>query len=266
MDDNQFRMLLDHLGYSWDGYRKVRKGVKKRIHRQMQRLGCRDIMAYLNLLEDQPALRQESEWLLTVSISRFFRDRRLWEMLERQFLPDILATLPPKMKVWSAGCAGGEEVYSFKIIWERLAKAGHRLPELDVLATDRHPQYLGRARRGVYPVSSLREVPFDMRALFFEPLGGGKQFVIRDALRGNICWQTHDVFTAPPGCKFNIVFLRNSVLTYYRPERQKKMLPSVLNALAPAGLFIIGCHETLPGTIPVLVPLALLPYVFRKRS
>jgi chemotaxis protein methyltransferase CheR len=218
------------------------------------------------MLEAAPALRQESECLLTVSISRFFRDRRLWQMLERQVLPDILARLPLKMRVWSAGCAGGEEVYSFKIIWERLARAAHRVPELVVLATDRHPQYLDRARRGIYPASSLREVPADIRALFFEPYGGGKQFVIRDELRENIRWQIHDVFTDPPGCEFNVVFLRNSVLTYYHPERQKKVLPGILNALAPAGLFIIGCHETLPGAAAALVPLAPLSYVFKKKS
>ncbi len=68
MDDAQFRKLLEFLGYSWAGYRRVRKGVKKRIHRHMQRLGCRDINAYLNLLENQADFRYECELLMTVSI------------------------------------------------------------------------------------------------------------------------------------------------------------------------------------------------------
>ena len=86
MDDAQFRKLLEFLRYSRAGYRRVRKGVKKRIHRHMQQLGCRDITAYLNLLENQTDYRYECELLMTVSISRFFRDRRLWQMLESQII------------------------------------------------------------------------------------------------------------------------------------------------------------------------------------
>ena len=111
MDDIQFKLLLDRLGYSWAGYRKVRKGVKKRIRRHMRRLGCRDIIAYLNLLQVQSDSRQECELLMTVPISRFFRDRRLWLMLENRWLPDILAGNHSQIAVWSAGCACGEEVY-----------------------------------------------------------------------------------------------------------------------------------------------------------
>ncbi len=116
MDDDQFRKLLEYLDYSWRGYRKVRKGVKKRIRRHMQQLYCRDISAYLKVLERQPVRRQECELLMTVSISRFFRDRRLWEMLENRWLPDIIAKNLKALKVWSAGCGCGQEPYSFKIV------------------------------------------------------------------------------------------------------------------------------------------------------
>ena len=81
MDDDQFRLLLDYLGYSWRGYRRVRKGVKKRIRRHMQQLGCRHIPSYLNMLTLQAETRQECEMLMTVPISRFFRDRHIWQML-----------------------------------------------------------------------------------------------------------------------------------------------------------------------------------------
>ena len=107
MDDDQFRKLLEYLDYSWSGYRKVRKGVKKRICRHMQQLGCRNTPDYLHVLDQQENRRQECELLMTVSISRFFRDRRLWQMLEHQWLPAMIAKNPSKMKVWSAGCAAG---------------------------------------------------------------------------------------------------------------------------------------------------------------
>ena len=65
MDDNQFRKLLEYLDYSWRGYRKVRKGVKKRIRRHMHQIYCRDISDYLKVLDRDPVRRQECELLMT---------------------------------------------------------------------------------------------------------------------------------------------------------------------------------------------------------
>ncbi len=90
MDDQQFRQLLNLFGFSWKGYRKVRKGVKKRINRHMKELGCRNMAAYLAELEKEDEARQHCELLLTVSISRFFRDREFWRTLEKKLLPELI--------------------------------------------------------------------------------------------------------------------------------------------------------------------------------
>ena len=264
MDDSQFKILLDYLDYSWSGYRRVRKGVKKRVRRHMQQLGCKNLMNYLKLLEAEPETRRECEWLMTVSISRFFRDRRLWEMLENRWLPEVIAKHPDELKVWSAGCACGEEVYSFKIIWDMLGKRFEHLPVLDLLATDRHPQYLERARNGIYNRSSLKEVAPDWRAILFEIRKSGRQYLVKDHLKSRIRWLHHNLSTGPPGRDFNIIFLRNNVLTYYQKDAQKDVLTGILNSLSPEGLFIIGCHETLPHRHPSLRPMAELSYVFTK--
>lgn len=266
MDDDQFRKILDHLGYCWAGYRKVRKGVKKRICRHMQQLGCRNTPDYLHVLDQQENRRQECELLMTVSISRFFRDRRLWQMLEHQWLPAMIAKNPSKMKVWSAGCAHGEEAYSFKIVWEQLGKYIVPMPQLEILATDRQPRYLERARSGIYKLSSLKEVSPESRDTFFSSRKSAKQFVIKAVLKSNIHWEIHHLLTDPPGSDYNIIFLRNNVLTYYRKEAQTRALSGILNCLSPGGLLIIGCRETLPLTTPLLNPMLPFPYVFQKKE
>lgn len=78
--------------------------------------------AFLAELEQNDETRHGCELLMTVSISRFFRDRRFWETLEKTLLPDIIQRQRPyeKISVWSAGCACGDEVYSFMIVWDRL--------------------------------------------------------------------------------------------------------------------------------------------------
>ena len=117
MDDDQFRQLLDSFDFSWSGYRKVRKGVKKRVSRHMQDLKCQNMDTYLDLLNQKTELRQECERRMTVSISRFFRDRQLWHNLADDLLPHLIEREKNTLRVWSAGCARGEEVYSFKIVW-----------------------------------------------------------------------------------------------------------------------------------------------------
>ena len=252
------------MDYSWAGYRRVRKGVKKRVRRHMHRLGCRNISGYLNLLEVQPGSRQECELLMTVPISRFFRDRQLWLMLESCWLPNIIADNLFKVAVWSAGCACGEEVYSFKIIWEQLSTRYDSLPRLEFLASDLNSKHIDRARRGIYSRSSLREVASELRTGYFNRNRGSKQFAVKEALKSNIQWETRDLMTQWPGTTFDIIFLRNNILTYCRQKDQIKAFSSIINRLAPGGLFIIGCHETLPMESKELFSLAECPYVYKK--
>ena len=81
MHDSQFRQVLDHFNYSWAGFRKVRKGVKKRLARHMLAVNCHAIDTYITAIENNDDVRQKFEHCMTVSISRFFRDRGLWDVL-----------------------------------------------------------------------------------------------------------------------------------------------------------------------------------------
>jgi len=231
----------------------------------MQQLGCRNISAYLDLLGSQAAHRYECELQMTVSISRFFRDRRLWCNLENLWVPDIIAGNPLLINVWSAGCACGEEVYSFKIIWQRLITGIERPPALNILATDRHPLYIKRARRGIYNRSSVQEVAVDMRPEIFESDQNSKQFKIKDQYKSNIRWKILDLTTELPNSMFQIIFLRNNILTYYRRALQIRAFERILDSLAPGGLFITGCHESLPVETGGLAPMSDCQYVYTKR-
>ena len=103
MDDREFNMLLDHFGFSRDGYRKVRRGVKKRLRRHMERMGCRRPASYLDAIERDPAARAECLRLLTVPISRLLRDAPLWEALADAILPVLAGRFGLPLRAWSAG-------------------------------------------------------------------------------------------------------------------------------------------------------------------
>ena len=266
MHDDQFRIILNHFGLSWDGYRRVRKGAKKRISRHMQYCGCHTVNAYLRKLDQKRSLKGECERLLTVSISRFFRDRHMWAALETSILPESIRHVNNKVKAWSAGCACGEEVYSVKILWDRFAKKYRNTPPLEVTATDMNPAYLENAATGIYTPSSLKEVNPINVSHFFTKVKGQKRYRVKDCLRSHISWKLADLRYEALEDEYHIIFLRNNILTYYLDPLKTDIFHKVLNYLAPSGILIIGSHEVLPSSIKTLEPITPFTYVFKKIS
>jgi chemotaxis methyl-accepting protein methylase len=264
LDDDKFKQLLTYFNLSWSGYRRVRKGVKKRIRRHMRHAGCQDMASYMHCLSTKDHLRQECERLLTVPISRFFRDKRVWTVLSEAILPVLVCEEYEKISIWSAGCACGEEVYSFMIIWNQMKDVYGNLPALDMLATDVNPECLSRAQQGFYTASSLKNMCMDLRQQYLSSTPSHNHYRIRKKLFTGIKWNCRNVLSEFPDTSFHIVFLRNSVLTYYDTPLKERALKHVVNCLSPGGFLIIGSNERLPESIPNLVRSDLHRCVLKK--
>lgn len=265
MDDDQFRQILDKFDLSWSGYRKVRKGVKKRITRHMQFLGIRTVEDLLQAADSDPHLSRQLERLLTVSISRFFRDRKLWRDMETHVLPELVRLSDAKARVWSAGCACGEEVYSLAIVWDRFASAVENPPELELIATDTNPDVLEKAKAGVYAKSSLKEVDTAILERYFTPVAG--RFMVSDSLKTRVIWQVRDIIAdAPPPGKFLLIFLRNNLLTYYEKDSRDTALHRIQSRLVPGGFLVIGAHEKIPRQFHELAAMSFNELVLQKPS
>jgi len=266
MDDQQFSQLLQRLGLSWPGYRRVRKGVKKRIRRHIQLSGHQNMATYLSELDKSDELRRQCYQLMTVSISRFFRDRKLWEILEDQILPELIGKGGKTLRIWSAGCASGEEIYSLKVVLERIKKRMEHLPKIDIVGTDVNPVYLDRARAGVYSTSSLREVPSGFRTLYFTSEAENRVYSVMSSLKKDIVWKIHNFFSEPPGSLFDLIFLRNNLLTYYQEQIKKAGFIKVIGSLKIGGFLVIGSHEQLPRENSDLFNCCSHPSIFRRRG
>jgi len=264
MDDSQFRRVLDFFGLSWKGYCRVRKGVKKRLARYMQDQGLREIKPFLATIEKDRGQRAEVEKLLTVSISRFFRDREVWRVIEKFVLPFLIAGETQKIKAWSSGCARGEEAYTFRILWERTRERVGQMPNLELWATDLNPEYLARAQEGIYSAGSLKEFSDEIRLKYLHPLPH-QRFSVTDAVKEGIRWKEHHLcHDAPPARDFSLIFLRNNLLTYYQDGIRNLPLSRVIDALIPAGFLIIGAHEKLPPGFTTLLPFSPHPSIYQK--
>ena len=266
MHDTDFRKLLDALGLSWSGYRRVRKGVKKRISRHMQAIGSVKMDLYIKRLLADPSVRSDCDRLMTVSISRFFRDRHLWEALGEKILPGLIQKKSRRLKAWSAGCACGEEAYSIGILWKRLQQTRPELPAIEILATDINSVYLEKAQTGIYSLSSLKELDKKDLETFFEKSSGRHRYRADPALKKCISWKSHHLLEDPPASGFHIVFLRNNVLTYYEEPLKRAAFRNVIRTLVPSGFLIIGSHETIPKTEIAFRPVPPFSYVWIKEG
>jgi chemotaxis protein methyltransferase CheR len=222
---------LPRLRLRWQGFRKVRRQVCRRISRRLAELGLADADAYRAYLEAHAEEWAVLDALCRVTISRFWRDRAVYEALRDEVLP----ALGPAVSAWSAGCASGEEPYSLVIA---AAEAG---VGLRVLATDVEEAVLERAQRAAYPESSLRELPEEVRARAFED---GR---LRRDYRERVVIRRHDVRSAaPPEAPFDLVLCRNLVFTYFAEDLQVQVGTRLAGALRPGGALVVGAHETPP--------------------
>ena len=231
----------------------------------MQELKCPNTAAYLDLLNQSGALRQECERRMSVPISRFFRDCKLWQGLEEEILPGLIETGKTPIRVWSAGCACGEEVYSFKIVWDRLKEKLRHQARVAVTATDVNPHLIEKARAGEYTRSSLKEVPPDIQQRYFNIRRSGNRFDVKASIKKDIDWKVQDIFEDAPGPAFDIIFLRNNLLTYYQDHLKKKGFHTVVEALNPDGWLIIGSHEKLPAARFDLQRHKSIPWAFWRK-
>lgn len=265
MTDRQFKKLLEWFGLSWNGYYRVRKGVKKRLRKHMQQVGRQSVDGYLELMSEDVQARKQCRILLTVSISRFFRDHDLWRVMDNRIIPGLMGGSADLVRIWSAGCARGEEIYSFKILWDMAGDRVGMRPRLEIRAVDMNPDHVAAARQGVFSASSLREMPKELKDRYFTPLAQKPFFALRDSIKEGVDWQVIDLLDDdPPVQAYHIVFLRNNLLTYYDNALLQPTFAKVVASISTGGYLVIGAKETLPGEAAAIEPSPHYPGLFVK--
>lgn len=250
---------LPRAGLRWAGYRKVRRQVCRRLARRVAALGLPDLAAYRAHLDAHPAEWAELAALAPVTISRFARDRAVWDALAREVVPvlDDLARAgapPARPRAWSAGCASGEEAYTLALLFR----------QMEVLATDVHPPVLERARRAAYPASSLRELTQAERETGFVRRGG--EHAVRAEVAAHVTVAAHDLRREPPPRHgLELVLCRNVAFTYFAPDAQRTVLERLAAAVRPGGALVTGLHEALPDPPAPFEPWPGARAVYRRR-
>ncbi|HVA30580.1 MAG TPA: protein-glutamate O-methyltransferase CheR [Gaiellaceae bacterium] len=258
---------LPRLRLSWAGFRKVRRQVCKRIERRRRALELPDLDAYRVYLEAHPAEWRVLDGLCHVTISRFSRDRAVFEFLAREVLPALARAAAESrrpFRAWSAGCASGEEPYTLVLVWEALFVTRFPDVRLEILATDVDGAMLARARAARYGPSSLRELPEEWRRLGFEARQGA--YHLRAELRRAVTLREHDLRTGSPDGPFDLVLCRNLAFTYFDAELQLEACSTLGGALRPGGALVVGAHEALPPGAHGFLPWPAGRGIYRRHA
>src|SRR5262249_53687356 len=150
------------------------KCIRRRIAVRMRACGVHTYADYQRLLDHSPAEYGRLRDALTINVTRFFRNVETWERLAAGFLPSLWDPADAPLRIWSAGCASGEEAYSLAILAAELAVARGRpevVERVHVDATDVDRDSLERAEKAQYRADALMETPAQLRERYFEPAG-----------------------------------------------------------------------------------------------
>ncbi len=257
---------LPRLHMRWPGFRKVRRQVYKRLNRRLRELKLPSLGTYKTYLEDNPGEWAVLDALCQIGISRFYRDRGVFQHLEEVVLPHLARSLSAhgekEMRLWSAGCAGGEEPYTLAILWRERFESRFPKLRLRIVATDINPDAIHRAERGCYRRSSLKELPAEWIRKAF--IAVEEELVLKDEYRARVTFMIQDIRERSPEGPFHLILCRNLVFTYYDDEYQRGILQELSNRLAPGGALVIGKLESLPDGSWDIEPWSAELKVYRK--
>jgi len=222
----------------------------------MRVLGFSDLDAYRAHLSAHEAEWATLDGLCQIPISRFWRDREVFDFLVAEVLPTLAAAAlergQTKVRVWSAGCASGEEPYSLRLAWRLVAEGEFPSVGISIIATDANEAMLARAEAGRYRQSSLHDLPPELVDRAFGRTGDLHQ--IRPELRRDIVFLRQDIRSKMPEGPFDLILCRNLIFTYFDDAAQSGLLAEICARLRPGAALVIGSRETLPQPHQDLAP------------
>jgi len=244
--DRALRLFLDQVrersGIDFSSYKSPT--ILRRLQRRMAATGTNELEAYIRYVQRNPDEYQRLISSFLIKVTEFFRDPELFRHLQERVIPDLIDSARQhnnELRLWSAGCATGEEAYSLAIL---LSEAlGDELPNFSIriFATDADGDAISFARRGIYPASALSDLSPPLIDQYFNNLDG--QFEIKKQLRAMTVFGQHDLSLRAPFPRIDLALCRN-VLIYFTSELQRRALQLFAFSLREGAYLVLGKSET----------------------
>ena len=237
-------LLHNNTGVDFAQYRTSTIG--RRIARRMALRQIRNLPDYLRYVQENPGEVQLLFDELLISATRFFRDPDVFACLAESVLPEMLAKRDAGVnaaafRMWSVGCASGEEAYTLAMIGLEAFERLRAVPNLQVFGTDLSEPAIRRARQGRYGHQIVSDVSSARLERFFDRSETG--FRVNKTLRDACVFAQHHIAGEVPFSRLDLVCCRN-LLIYMEPAMQHHVLPMLHFALNPRGVLVLGSAES----------------------
>jgi two-component system CheB/CheR fusion protein len=263
--DPNFEALLVYLkesrGFDFTGYK--RSSLMRRVNRRMSQVDVGEYPDYLDFLQVHPEEFTTLFNTILINVTGFFRDAEAWDYLRGEVLEPLILAKPADslIRIWSAGCASGEEAYTLAMVLaETLGPDGLR-DRVKIYATDVDEEQLNEARQATYGEREMQSVPLDLQKRYFE--ASGDRFVFRKDLRRSVIFGRNDLVQDAPISRIDLLTCRNTLM-YFNAETQSRILSRFHFALADSGVLFLGKAEMLLSQGSLFRPVDLKRRVFRR--
>lgn len=224
--------------------------IERRIATRLRALSLHTYRQYIRHLEAHPEEYVALLQTLTINVTDFFRDAAVYRVFQEQVIPRLAKEKAARrqrvLRVWSAGCATGEEAYSLVMCF--MEALGPSLEDflLTVVGTDIDERALKVAKAAEYEAAKMAHVPKRHQVRYLERQGD--RYVVRPEVRGHVKFKVLNLFDDRPMKVMDVVFCRN-VFIYFEREQQERLLDSFCNALSCGGYLVLGRSEKMASSM-----------------
>ena len=213
---------------------------------EVARCRCDTFAEYWRMLrsDDSGAMERRMMNLLTTNYTFFCRETHHFDFLRRQVIPVLPPGRTQPLRIWSAGCATGQECYTLAMELSDCRMSGALRIPYSILGTDLSETAVTAARKGIYGSADYARLPQAWQTRYCENFQDG-QFFVKDSLRSGVNFQRQNLMDLPPLVPtYDLVFCRN-VLIYFQDKERAALVQKLTEALQPGGYLMIGHTESL---------------------
>jgi two-component system CheB/CheR fusion protein len=263
LSDELLLYLKRTRGIDLSGYK--RPSLVRRIRRRMDIVKIDGYERYIDYLEIHPEEFIQLFNYLLINVTTFFRDQPAWDYLTDQILPALIRLSQPDglLRIWSAGCASGQEPYSVAMLLADQLGMEEFQRRVKIYASDLDPDALNAARQGTYTAKDVEAVPQPLLDTYFERTRD--RYVIQAELRRALIFGRHDLIADAPISRLDLLLCRNTLM-YFNAEMQDHILARFHFALKDTGYLFLGKAEMLLTHTNLFTPIDLKHRVFAKST
>jgi len=263
--DPQFEALLRYLkegrGFDFTGYKRT--SLMRRVSRRMEDVEVPGFDEYLDFLQVHPEEFTPLFNTILINVTSFFRDPEAWDQLTTQIVPELLLRKEAEpIRVWSAGCAAGQEAYGLAMVLAEALGIDEFRKRVKIYATDVDDEALAQARASTYATRDLDGLSPERLERHFDRVDDTRFTIVKE-LRRNVIFGRNDLVQDAPISRIDLLACRNTLM-YFNGETQARMLQRLHFALVPDGVLFLGKAETLLTHGGLFTPIDGRRRFFRK--